>query len=114
MRERQNNQRDNGNRNRGGRAPIPWSFQREFADGGMTVLVWKQDGFTPKWSVQIGFRQPRGKFMPFVPMRAEGDSTAVDTAEVILDLVDQAQNFILEQKRSISGTSVEVTRRRTA
>jgi len=114
MRDQQRNQRD-GNRNRGGGgAPIPWSFQREFTDGGMTVVVWKQDGFIPKWSVQIGVRHSRGKFKPFIPMRANVEDAAIDTAELILDLVDQAQNYILEKTRGDSGPTVEFTRVKTA
>jgi hypothetical protein len=80
----------------------------------MTVIVWKQDGFTPKWSIQIGVRHSRGKFKPFVPMRSTVDDSAIDTAELILDLVDQAQNYILEKTRGDSGPTVEFTRRKTA
>lgn len=87
----------------------PWQPVREFLDDatGVAVTVWRQHAFEPKWSIQVGMSL-RGAdgIRPYIPMRiTPNGSVAVDVAEVILDLADQAQRYIETEVQKIAEPS---------
>lgn len=92
------NNRNPKNEDRLNANQVPWLLVKEFFADEVAVGVWKQKGFRSKWSVQVGIRiAKQDGIRPFIIMRLNEDGTlARDTAELILDLVDQAQGYIKE------------------
>lgn len=73
----------------------PWLAVKTFERDGIAVLVEKQEGFRPRYSVKIG-RKRDGKFAPFLPVRleAQGKVTIHRVHETVKNLLTEAEDWI--------------------